>query len=147
MVKLTYMIDIEAPIHKVFECINNDELIKQWMHGLQEVIYVSELNKDNPVGVKFKHKIKEGAKIQEYDGEIIAYEKPNLLGVRISHSMFAIDVYYRLSTIENGTRLHYECMTTFQNWFAKLMGFLFSWFTKKILYKQMNSLKALAESL
>jgi uncharacterized protein YndB with AHSA1/START domain len=144
---ITYTMDIHAPIDKVFECIDNDELLKKWMHGLVEVVYVLEPDNNHPVGTKFTHKIKEGGKVREYDGEVIAYEKPSLLGVRLSPPMFTVDVYYRLSTIENGTRLHYECMLTYHNWFAKLIGSVFSWFSKKILHKQMNSLKELAESL
>ncbi|MFY0545393.1 SRPBCC family protein [Brevibacillus sp. H7] len=73
------------------------------------------------------------------------YDKPRLIGVRIGNKMFAVDVYYRFEPIQTGTRLQYECHLTYSNWFAKFMGRMFGWLTRRILTKQMTMLKALAE--
>ena len=143
---ITYQMDINAPIEKVFDLVDDDEKIKLWMEGLEETIYTSPQDSENPVGGTFKQKIREGGRVTEYDGVVTAYEKPNHLGVQIGNASFKMQVDYRFSKISTGTRLNYETDMVNPSWFARIMGTLFSWLTKRILNKHMANLKALAES-
>ena len=143
--KIFYTVEINAQIEKTFDCVNNSEKLKLWMEGLQEVNVDPNADKDNPVGAKFRHKIKEGGKIKEYNGEITAYKLPTLLGVRIYDKMFTVDVLYKFESAGDKTILNYEADLVFGTKFAQLLGYLFSWFTKRLLVKQMSNLKALAE--
>ena len=142
----TYSVEMRAPIDKVFECVEDTDKMKQWMEGLEETIYTSERDPVNPVGTKFKQRIREGGRVQEYDGEVLAYEKPKHLAVRIGNKHFHAVADYRFSTTVDGTRLDYKCDVTCHSGFVKVMAFLFGWFMKRILRKQMTKLKALAES-
>jgi uncharacterized protein YndB with AHSA1/START domain len=141
----TYTLEIHAPIERAFACVDDAELMKIWMEGLVDTEYPDGIDKDHPVGTKFKQKIKEGGRVVEYDGEVLAYEKPRLLGVRIGNRMFSVDVFYQFEAIAEGTRLKYECRLTYHNVVAKMMGIMFGWLSKRILVKQMTALKALAE--
>ena len=146
MKKTTYNLLIDVPIEAVFEVVDSDEHIKQWMEGFIENVYEKDFDRENPVGKKFKQKLKEGGKIQEYEGEILSYHRPKELGIRLKHDSFTVDVYYRFSSSgSNQTRLEYECEVEMHSNMTKVVGFLFSWFTKRILEKQMNSLKKYAE--
>jgi uncharacterized protein YndB with AHSA1/START domain len=142
---MTYSIEMKAPIDKVFDCVDDREKLKLWMDGLAETTYVTERDPANPVGTKFRQKIREGGRVQEYDGEVIAYEKPKHLAVRIGNTHFHAVADYRFSPTDDGTRLDYACDVTCHGWFVKVMGFLFGWFVKRMLRKQMAKLKELAE--
>jgi hypothetical protein len=77
---------------------------------------------------------------------VTAYEPPHHLGVRIGNTQFGMQVDYRFSEFSGGTRLDYAAEMIEGNWFARLTGKLFGWLTRRILNKQMQQLKALAES-
>jgi carbon monoxide dehydrogenase subunit G len=143
--KFTYTLDINAPMERVFACVTDDEKKKIWMEGVVGTEFPNGKDQENPVGTKFTQQIKEGRRIVEYDGEIIAYEKPHLLGVRVGNKMFSFDTYYRLAEQPGGTRLNYESQFVSASSLAKFMGKLFGWFTRKLVVKQMAALKKLAE--
>lgn len=146
MKKSTYSQLINAPIEKVFEVVDSDNHIKNWMEGFIENVYEKDFDTNHPVGGKFKQKLKEGGKIQEYDGQIISYNRPKELGIRLMSPSFDVDVYYRFFSEGNEkTRLEYECNLKMHSFIAQIMGSLFSWFTKRIHIKQINALKSYAE--
>jgi uncharacterized protein YndB with AHSA1/START domain len=137
---------INAPIEAVFEVVDSEEHVKNWLDGFVENIYEENFNRDHPIGAKFKQRLKEGGKIQEYDGEILSYKRPKELGMRLKHPSFSVDVYYRFSSVGNNqTRLDFECNLKMNSFLSKLMGSIFSWFTARILKKQISSLKKYAE--
>lgn len=144
--RITYQLDIEAPIGTVFEQLDDDEKLKLWMEGLEETIYPSGRDAQNPLGTKFVQKIREGGRVGEYDGEVIAYEKPTRLAIDIGNRQFTMRVDYRLRPTPTGTRLDYSVETIRATWFVRLLGNLFSGFTRRLLDRQMKKLKELAES-
>ncbi|WP_142288188.1 SRPBCC family protein [Bacillus sp. EAC] len=147
MKKSNYSIIINAPIGAVFEVVDSDDHVKNWLEGFIENIYEGDFDRENPVGKKFKQRLKEGNKIQEYNGEILSYKRPKELGLRLMHSSFTVDVYYRFSSVEkNQTRLDYECKLVLHSFLARSMGFIFNWFSKRMLSKQMAELKKYAEA-
>jgi uncharacterized protein YndB with AHSA1/START domain len=144
--KSTYSIDIAAPQNRVFEYVDEDDKVKEWVDGLMETSYPEGKNTDTPVGTKFKQKLKEGGRIKEYTGEVTKYDKPHLICIRLYDKMFTVDVCYRFTAIPQGTRLSYESEITFHNWFSRMMGKFFAGESQRILEKQMLKLKELAES-
>lgn len=144
MSKVVYTIEVNAPIEKVFDAVSDADKQKIWMEGLEETIYPSPLE-GNPVGKPFKQRIREGGRVNEYDGEVTAYDKPNHLGVRVSNKQFAVQVDYRFTPTGSGTRLDYSAEMMMHTWVARIMGLLFGWFTRGILDKQMKKLKQVAE--
>jgi uncharacterized protein YndB with AHSA1/START domain len=143
---MTYRMEINAPIEKVFDLLDDKDKLKLWMDGLEDTVYTSARNPENPVGTRFKQRIREGGRVQEYEGEVTAYEKPKHLAVRIGNNYFIALADYRLTPTAAGTRLDYSCDITCHSWLFRIMAVLFGWLTKRILRKQMVKLKRLAEA-
>jgi hypothetical protein len=146
MKPVSYVMEVKAPIEKVFFLVGNDEMHKKWMEGLEETVYLNKLDRENPLGTKFKQKMKEAGRVQEYVGEVIAYEKPQLIGVKIYHKFFTAEVYYRLANCGDSTMLNYSVNMKKGHSATKVFGLLIHGLTKKILKKHMMKLKMLAES-
>jgi uncharacterized protein YndB with AHSA1/START domain len=142
----TYTLDIHAPIAKVFSLVDEEKNLKKWMDGLEETIFPEGYDRAKTIGTKFKQRIKEGSRINEYDGEVIAYEKPHHLAILLGNKNFTVKVDYRFTADGARTRLDYQAEMIRAGWVVRLMCRLFSGFTKRILDKQMKKLKALAES-
>ena len=73
-------VEIAAPIAKVFDFINDEAKHKLWVEGLQETIREPGYDRKHPLGSKFKQKIREGKKVEVYDGEVTAYRAAQALG-------------------------------------------------------------------
>jgi uncharacterized protein YndB with AHSA1/START domain len=144
--KGTYSTIIKAPVETVFKFIDDPEKTKLWIEELVSTEYPEGLNRDQPVGTKFRQQMREGGKVQTYDGEVTAYEKPTLLAIKLSGPSFQVSVTYRLTPVEAGTRLDYEADFNGDAWYFKFFGPLFRVFNNIILKKQMAKLTAVAES-
>ncbi len=142
---ITYEQIILAPIEIVFDFLDDNDKMMDWMEGVEEITFPDGENRDDPVGVKWRIAIREGGHVTWYDGVTTAYEKPTHLGIRMSNKHFAVDVDYRLSSIPDGTQLDYSADFAHTSMLAKIMGVLFGWLTKSILKKQMTALKKVAE--
>jgi hypothetical protein len=146
MSKMHYSLEIKAPIEKAFELVEDNQKQKLWIDGLEETIFPATYDRQNPVGTKFKQRIREGGRVGEYDGEVTAYNKPRHLGVRLGNAQFTVLVDYRFTSIAGGTRLEFTSEMISAICFVRVCGALFGWFTRRILDGQMKKLKALAES-
>ncbi len=144
--KQTCSVDINAPIERVFDFIQDPEKHKLWLQGVEETRYIEPYDPDHRVGTKFKQKIREGGSVKEYDGEVLAFEKPSHLGILLHCPQFKVRVDYRLTAVGTGTHLDYECNLTCFSWFFRVMAGLFSWFMRGMVRKQLNKLKELAEA-
>ncbi len=144
--KSTYTTTIQAPVEVVFNFIDDPEKTKLWIEELVSTEYPDGLNRDQPVGTKFKQQIREGGKVQTYDGEVTAYEKPRLLGIKLGSEVFQVSVTYRLTPVETGTQLDYEVDLESGKWYVKLLAPLLKGFNERILKKQMAKLTAVAKA-
>jgi uncharacterized protein YndB with AHSA1/START domain len=142
----TFTQAIAAPPEKVFHLVDDPEQLKRWLEGVEETTYLAPRNDENPVGTRFKQKIREGGRIQEYDGEVIAYDRPRRLAVRIWNSAFTIQVDYRFAPEGSGTRLDYQAEFVNSSFFMRVMVVLVGWYTRRLLRRQMAKLKELAET-
>ncbi len=142
---VTYSQHIDAPIETVFDFVDDDEKLPLWLHGLEETRYPDGRDPANPVGTRFVQKIREGGRVQEYEGEVVAYEKPHHLAILIGNKSFCVRVDYRFREENGGTRLDYSCEPVRATWVVRFLFFAFHWLTMRILRKQMASLKELAE--
>lgn len=143
---ITYQIDIAAPIDSVFALLDDDDQLMRWMDGLEGTTYPNGKDPANPVGVRFRQRIREGGRVTEYDGAVTAYAKPTHLGVRIGNRSFTMEVDYHLTAGDGATRLDYAAQMVEASRFARVMARLFGWLTRRILRKQMTKLKACAEA-
>ena len=90
--------------------------------GLEETIREPGYDPKHPVGSKFKQKIREGKKIEVYDGEVTAYERPKHLGARVYNKAFSVQVDYRLTHVKKATHLEFISEVTFHNLAFKMIA-------------------------
>ncbi|MBI3653136.1 MAG: SRPBCC family protein [Acidobacteria bacterium] len=141
----THTMFINAPVAKVFSLVDDEKNLKRWMDGLEETIFPEGYERAKSVGTKFKQRIREGARVNEYDGEVIAYDKPHHLAILLGNKHFTVRVDYRFTADRLQTRLDYQSAMIRSSWFVNLMCKLFAGFTRRLLNKQMQKLKELAE--
>jgi uncharacterized protein YndB with AHSA1/START domain len=145
--KNTCAIDIEAPITKVFDFINDENKHKLWLEGLEETIREPGYNSKHPVGSKFQQKIREGKKVEVYDGVVTAFNRPHHLGARVYNKGMSIQVDYRLTKVKKHTHLEFISEVTFQNLAFKMLAGAFSGpIMRNVIDKQMKALKQLIEA-
>jgi Polyketide cyclase / dehydrase and lipid transport len=143
---VTFQIEIQAPVETVFSYLDDQEKQKKWISGLESTEYLSPVNPTNPVGTKFKQRLSEGGRIQEYEGQVIEYKKNNLLGIQLQHPAFLIGVIYRLEALtDKSCRLHLTEKIEAKTLFGRFMNILFGRIIKRTLKKQMTLLKDIAE--
>jgi len=146
MAPITYSAVINAPIERAFACVEDHDKIKQWAQGVEEIIPLEPWDPANPVGSRFRQRIREGGRLSEFHGEVVAYDKPRHLAITLGNNAFTMRVDYRFTTLNpTQTRLDYSADMVSGSWFGRLMGALFRSLTVRILHKQMAALKALAE--
>ncbi len=143
--KTTRSVTIHAPIERAFACVADNDNVKKWAQGVEEIIPREPWNPANPVGSRFTQKIREGGRLSAYEGEVVAYDAPRHMAITLDNPQFTMRVDYRFSEIPGGTRLDYTAETIQSNWVGRIFGVLFGWLTNRILDKQMAALKALAE--
>lgn len=138
--------EINAPADVVFDYLNNDKKMKEWIPELMAIEYLTPHDPQQPKGSRFVQKLKEGGRVQTYHGEVTAYLKDKHLGVRLGNRIFEADVNYHLTEIATGTRLDYRCNVQYKGWLGRLIGKLFSGFMRRMARKQMARLKQVAET-
>ncbi len=137
---------INTPLEHAFACVDDQDRILEWAEGVQKITPGDPWNPDNPVGSRFTQQIREGGRVAEYEGEILAYDKPHHIAIRLSGTPFEMRVDYRFSAIDaNRTRLDYAVDMTTHTLLARIMGRLFAGFTHRLARRQVASLKAYAE--
>jgi uncharacterized protein YndB with AHSA1/START domain len=139
-------IDIEAPIAKVFDFINDDTKHKLWLDGLVETIREPGYDRKHPVGSKFQQKIREGKKIEVYDGEVTVFERPKHLGARVHNKSLSVQADYRLKSVKKTTHVEFTTEVTFHNVALKLVAGMSRSIMRAVLEKQLKTVKELIEA-
>ncbi len=144
--KVTHSIDIAAPAAVVWQFLEEPEKQKLWMKGLLENVSTS----DDPkaVGATFRMKLQEGARQNEYRGEITAYDAPRRLSVALTGKPLAgtpMDVDYHLSEAKGRTRLDYHAVWEPKKLLLRLLAKLASGFARRQIQGFLGKLKDLAE--
>ena len=137
---------IAAPMERVWALIDDADNLKKWMEGLVETTYPDGFDRRRAVGTRFVQRIREGGRVADYAGEIVAYDPPSHLGITVGNSVFRMQVDYRLGEVPGGTRLDYSALMVEAGGIVRFMSRLFGWLTRRILRKQMARLRAMAES-
>ncbi len=139
-------IEIDAPMSKVFEVLNDSDKHKFWLEGLEETIREPGYDPKHPVGSTFTQKIRDGKKLDVYDGQVVAYEKPKHLGVQVSNGGMTANVDYRLKSLKKKTQLEFTSNLQFKSLAFKLLVNLSQPILRGIIEKQLKSLKELVEA-
>ncbi len=138
-----YIISIDTPIDQTFAAFDSKEKIIKWMGAQFETKFLNSWDPNNPVGTKFTYGIKG---IIELQGEVIAYEKPRVLGLGQKYKVLNGTLFYYFQPGENNSTLvtcELEIATTktFQKLIVNSLMPLFD----RLITKQLKGLKALVE--
>ncbi len=140
-----YSIQINAPIDKAFAAVDEESKIQKWMNGKLETQYISLKDKENPVGTKFHQEIAGIGNLGK-ESEIIAYEKPRLLGVGGTSTLATTTLFYRFESIgENLTQLNCELEIASSNKLKEAIVASLVPLINRLMRSQLKSIKKLAE--
>jgi hypothetical protein len=144
--KLVCSTEFACAPERLWSFLDEGEKRKLWMKGVLEDVETS--SGPRGTGSTFRMKIKEGGRVGVYDGEVVAYDPPRHLGVKLTGPAFrdsAMFVHYRLADLGARTHLDYEASIETKGW-MKILGPLFVLFGRLQLKSFFRTLKALAEA-
>lgn len=144
--KLHHTQRIAAPPERVFAFLDDDDKLPLWMEGLEETVYPDGRDAADPVGARFRQRLSEGGRAVVYEGEIVAHERPHRLAVHLHVPGFAVTADYRLRPDGAGTRLDYRAEVRFGRVLPRLMAPLHRGAMRRIVARQMDSLRAAVEA-
>ena len=139
-------IQIDASPDAVFELLADNTRRGEWAEGMETFDYTSDFDPDDAVGTTFTQRIREGGRITEYQGEITLYDPPNAWGSQVSGGSYSMVVEYHLTVADGGTEVVSVVEVDSSSFFVRVMGFLFSWFTRWLGRKQLRKIKELVEA-
>lgn len=138
-------IEIAAPVGHVFALLDDLDRHRLWFDVLEDVLSRSRRDPEDPVGWRFTMRMG-GPRRVEFDGEVIAREKPSHLGLRIGNPAFTMDTHYRLAAAGAGTRLDYEVEVANHTRATRVSSLLLGSETRRLIRKQLRKLKKVAEA-
>ena len=139
-------IQIDAAPQAVFDLIADNTRRGEWAEGMETFDYTSDFDPNDAVGTTFTQRIREGGRVTEYHGEITAYDPPKAWGAKVEGGSYSMVVEYHLTPANGGTEVVNVVDVDSSSWFVRVMGFLFSWFTRWLGRKQLRKLKELVEA-
>lgn len=142
---IAMQVDIEAPLDTVWSFLDDPAKVPLWMPEVVEVSYPARYDRDNPIGTRFRQIVQEGGRKKTYLGDITAYEKPRLLGIRLGDGRLRLDVTYRLTPMGTGTRVDCQTKISVGDWIGRTLGLFARPMTERIIGRHMDNLKCLAE--
>jgi uncharacterized protein YndB with AHSA1/START domain len=139
---------IRAPAARVFACIEDPALRKQWQAGLEKTVYSHRPEGEDPTGTRFTARIREGGRIAEYQGELTAYRKPELLEVLMGNDALTMRIRYGIEPLADDPQacaVQVTLEVTPRSFLARLLLPLGRPLLARIARTQLRALKALAE--
>lgn len=94
---LTCRTKVNAPAETVFACVDEPEHIVKWVGGAVDHAYLTARDPANPVGQKFLQKLKMGNSVRDFEGTIVAWEKPTHFGLQIPTAAYSSEAHFRIT--------------------------------------------------
>ena len=139
---------VNAAAETVFACVDEPEHIVKWVGGAVGHEYLTERNPANPVGQRFLQKLRMGSSVREFNGEIIAWEKPTHFGLHIPTAAYSSEAHFRISPEgPDHSTVDYSIDVTLHTLTARVLGTLLRVPLGFFVKNQIGKLKAYAESL
>src|SRR5688572_15255775 len=143
MGKASYSIEVKNPVEHVFKFLDDSDLAKQWIGGLESIEPLTAGG--NRVGAKAKHiYVEDGRKIEMIE-ETLIYEPNKRVKIKGVTDGFELSVDYRLQATPTGTRIDYEAETHMTSLMMKILAPLINWSNRKRVAEDFARLKALVE--
>lgn len=139
---------VDAAAETVFACVDQPEHIVQWVEGAVEHTYLTERNPANPVGQRFRQKLRMGKSVNEFHGEIIAWEFPTHFGLQIPAPAYSSEAHFRIAPNgPNRSTIDYSIDVTLHKAFFRFISPLMQLPLTFFVRKQIGRLKSYAEKV
>ncbi len=139
-----HTIEIARPVPHVFAHLVASERRMRWMSALKESEQVSEGAPG--IGTKFRDVFEDHGQRFEIDAEVVAYEPPSRVAIRLVASAFESTVTQELAEANGGTSLTTRIDTEYKSALARLMSGVVTGHAQKTLEEDLARLKTLLET-
>lgn len=139
---------VNAAAQTVFACVDQPEHIVQWVEGAVEHTYISDRNPVDPVGQRFRQRLRMGKSVKEFHGEIIAWDTPTHFGLSIPSPAYSSKAHFRIAP-NGSTRstVDYSIDVTLHKPLVRLLAPIMRVPLTFFVRKQIGRLKAYAEKV
>ena len=139
-------IAIDAPIDRVFRLVSDHDLAVLWMEGLEETAYPEPIDWRSPVGARFRQRVREMGRSVQYEGEVLAYDAPYRVAVRLSHPRFLMELDYQLSQLPSYVNLRYGLRLVQGDPLVQKLTRMMGWYSQRTADQQLRRIREVAES-
>jgi hypothetical protein len=141
---------IRAPIERIWDLLDDPAKRKLWTMQDAEVEYLTPVDPQNKLGLRYRLRLRTGDKLSEFTGEVTAWERPHHLAVRLQQQYIDWQYDYRLTATPDGTRFDYSQETIMKvPWLVRALftpvRLLRNWQLKPAVRRGTEKLKRLAE--
>lgn len=143
IIKSTFM---AAPAKVVFACVTQPELIPQWIEEVDWVRFVGKLDPEQPLGTRFRQRVREGLVMRTLEGEVVAYEHDQEFGVECGDNRLTMRLGYSISEKEGGCQMEYRIEIEKKSLFLRMVGGLIDLVSDQVANKHMASLNQFAQA-
>lgn len=140
MIRNTIDVDIPKPVDEVFQYVEDDSKMRQWIGGILES---SRAPGPARPGTTFRQVVDVNGKPLELQGELTKYVPNRELGVRLRSEAADMDVTYQFEPRGSSTRIHYVCDSYYHKWLYRLIGPILKRVSQKKLASDFNRLRDL----
>lgn len=144
MTRTIHSLTINKPVEEVFAYINDEEHMTKWLSGLVSITPLDDGGAR--VGAKSRQVYNENGREFEMIEEMLIYKPNQHVKIKAESDMFDILAEYRLTPVNNGTRIDFESKLSFHNMLFKVMGLFMGGSSKKKVVEDFARLKALVEA-
>ncbi|SFS33082.1 SRPBCC family protein [Marininema halotolerans] len=142
----TLEFDIKATKEQLFTHLESEEHVKKWFETLEKlqiesVMHDGAIRKGSPLTME----VRSGKVSQTFQGEVIAYRKPELFGIRLQLTHIIVDLFIEFINKKNGVQLQCDCEIGIPEGANQVRARLRSWQVKHLLYTRLKRLKSIAE--
>jgi uncharacterized protein YndB with AHSA1/START domain len=140
----TITVEVGAEPPAVFALVSEPGQRARWVDELVETVEISP----PPLGPgsTFILRIREGSRIVDYAAEVLAIEEDRRYTVRMIRGSMVMTVDHLLAPTAAGTRVEARVTTTSTSRLMRLAGSLAADMTRGIVERQLQRLKAVAET-
>jgi len=129
--KLSYTIDINSTLEKVWYWLGTPERAMVWQTGVSKTEILQQT--PNMIGTTFRETIEENGRGVEMQGVVTDYRENQLIAMHLSSKFHVVDVEWRLEEIEERTRLTLSSNIHFKSFIRVLSILMRPVFKKKII--------------
>lgn len=131
----------------LFDCLETEGQLKQWVPRLYRLTYNQIPETGDWKGALFTLHFRSGKKEQQVHGEIVAYRKPELFGVRLYFEPTILDLFFGIQE-EEEDRVHVTCACEISvgGKGNRLKAHLTAWQIRRAFSAYLKHLKNMVES-